>query len=215
MKVTFLGEGRVGKTSLITRVVKGSFDPDCESSLNAAKAETTLVSSDKTRKVTLKFWDTAGQEQFRCISPMYYRDADVILIVYNTADLKSFTELDYWINEVKEKAMENSLVIIVGNQCDRLLDMAVDPEQGQTLANKFKMPFYQTSAKTGQGIIEMIKDIVAHKFPDFWKSPVKPKPEISKNPSPPPVPISAVPERNSIRLNAKDANSKGKKKCGC
>ena len=69
--------------------------------------------------VKLQIWDTAGQESFRSIIKSFYRKAACVFLVYSVANRESFKQMDSWLKEAKESSAENSVFILVGNQCDR------------------------------------------------------------------------------------------------
>ncbi|ORX33892.1 hypothetical protein BD324DRAFT_182161 [Kockovaella imperatae] len=114
-KVVLLGSQGVGKTSLILRYTKGTF--------NLAPA--TIGSSLHTRKlvhsgvrVKLQIWDTAGQERFRSMAPIYYRGANVCILVYDTNDRQSFEDVRSWLEELQKTLPKETAIYIVGSKTD-------------------------------------------------------------------------------------------------
>ena len=99
-KVVLLGEGRVGKTSLALRFVRDAFDQASKPTLQASYLEKTIKCQQK--NVTLAIWDTAGQERFHALGPIYYRDADAALLVYDITDLESFQKVKSWVSELRK-----------------------------------------------------------------------------------------------------------------
>ena len=87
-KVVLLGEGRVGKTSLVVRYCQNTFRDDQQATIQASFL-TKKLNVDGV-KLELAIWDTAGQERFHALGPIYYRDADAALLVYDLTDLDSF-----------------------------------------------------------------------------------------------------------------------------
>ena len=96
-KVVLLGEGRVGKTSLVLRFCRDTFTEGQPPTIQASCLERALRLGDKT--VNLVIWDTAGQERFHALGPIYYRDADAALLVFDITDVESF-------NKVKSSFMQ-------------------------------------------------------------------------------------------------------------
>jgi Ras-related protein Rab-21 len=94
-KVVILGEGRVGKTSLLLRYVKGEFSDKQESTFNASYLDKEVRNS-REEVVKLSLWDTAGQEIFNSITPIYYREADAALVVYDITFAESFNKVQKW-----------------------------------------------------------------------------------------------------------------------
>ena len=116
-------------------------------------------------KVKLQIWDTAGQERFRTITTAYYRGAMGILLVYDVSDEASFNNVRNWMRQIDQNAAENVNRVLVGNKCDVSdSERKVTPEQGKKLAAEFGIKFFETSAKTNQGVDEafsaMARDIV-------------------------------------------------------
>jgi Ras-related protein Rab-21 len=95
-KIVLLGEGRVGKTSIILRYVKGEYNERQISTLQASYFEKKLVLDGN--PVELSIWDTAGQERFHALGPIYYRDADGALLVYDITDTESFVKVKKWVS---------------------------------------------------------------------------------------------------------------------
>ena len=177
MKIAVIGEARIGKTSIIQRYISGSFDEERPPSPSATFSTVPLTSADKTKKINMHIWDTAGQEQFHSIARMYYNGSDAVILVYNVADEKSFVALDFWINELKDTTDKSCLRIIVGNQADRIDDKKISVEKGMKFAQDNEALFFETSAKTGSGIQRLFQLIVDKKFPGFWAVPENPVPQ--------------------------------------
>ena len=83
-KVVLLGEGRVGKTSILIRFCQNNFDDRQQPTLQASYLDKKLNVDQQS--VHLSIWDTAGQERFHALGPIYYRDADAALLVYDITD---------------------------------------------------------------------------------------------------------------------------------
>ena len=74
----------------------------------------------------LNIWDTAGDERFRSIMPLYYRDAEIALLVFDLTDAQSFKGIEYWLNELEEKVKTEGMILcnyefilgLVGNKKD-------------------------------------------------------------------------------------------------
>lgn len=89
-KIVVLGEGRVGKTSMTLKYTKNEFHDDQESSINACYLEKDLKLLNHSKIVKLAIWDTAGQEKYNAVAPVYYRDAVGAIIVYEIVSTESF-----------------------------------------------------------------------------------------------------------------------------
>jgi len=106
--------------------------------------------------IKLQIWDTAGQERFRTITSAYYRGAMGILLVYDVSDVNSFTNIRNWMKNIEQHASTNVVKALVGNKCDlKESERAVSYSQGKSLAEEYGIPFFETSAKTGEQVQEV------------------------------------------------------------
>jgi Ras-related protein Rab-21 len=94
-KVVLLGEGRVGKTSIVLRFTKGEYDDRQQSTVQASFIDKKISVDGNIAQLSI--WDTAGQERFHALAPIYYRDADVAIIVYDVTDVQSFEKVKNWV----------------------------------------------------------------------------------------------------------------------
>lgn len=99
-KVVLLGEGRVGKTSLVLRFCKDTFTDGQPPTIQASCMDKVLRVGEK--NLHLVIWDTAGQERFHALGPIYYRDADAALLVYDITDSDSFNKVKTWVKELRK-----------------------------------------------------------------------------------------------------------------
>lgn len=111
-KIVLLGEGRVGKTSLVLRYINNVFSEKQQSTVQASFLTKRLSIGDRT--VNLAIWDTAGQERFHALGPIYYRDADGALLVYDTTDADSFAKVKNWVKELRKMVGQDIVLCIVG-----------------------------------------------------------------------------------------------------
>lgn len=166
-----LGESSVGKSSIVTRFTTGNFHRS-NATIGAAFTTKTLslesivpeTGETIDKKIKLEIWDTAGQERYRSLAPMYYRNTDVALIVFDVTNKDSIARAQSWIYELNRYINEGEheergiLIKIVGNKID------LNPEARETQ----NLPYIQdqgynwfpVSAKTGDGIDELFDTIV-------------------------------------------------------
>ena len=116
LKLVILGEGRVGKTSILLQYFKKTFNEGQVSTVNPAFYEKTVNSNGKT--VQLVFWDTAGQEQFNAISTLYYQNAVGALIVYDVSIFETFNKVKQWVKTLQEAVGRDIVFVIAGNKFD-------------------------------------------------------------------------------------------------
>ena len=103
LKVVLIGESGAGKTSIIQRFAYKLFDPNCASSISSQYISQVIELKDINKTLKFEIWDTAGQERYRSMAKIFYKDAKIILFVYDVTCLKSFEELEnYWITQVKD-----------------------------------------------------------------------------------------------------------------
>lgn len=116
VKLVLLGEMNSGKTSLVYRLVKNSFQDRMEPTIGAAFMVKSMVVDGV--PVKLEIWDTAGQERYRSLAPMYYRCACAAIIVYDITRKSSFETMRKWVQEVQKQGTPNLVLALAGNKCD-------------------------------------------------------------------------------------------------
>jgi small GTP-binding protein len=157
-KVVFVGRVNVGKTALMTRVSENRFNENTESTTACAYGD--YKTSDG---VTIQFWDTAGMERYRSINKLYYRDAAVCLVVFDALERQSFLDVPTWKREFeKEDTTGNAVLILVGNKTD-ITDpgrVQVKEDEARQWAEDAGIQYFPVSAKSGEGIFELLEAIV-------------------------------------------------------
>ena len=165
-KLVLLGDSSVGKSSIVNRFVKDSFDEFRESTIGAAFLSQTVTIKEDNQDVTVKFeiWDTAGQERYKSLAPMYYRNSNAALVVYDITQADSLEKAQNWVHELKNKVDDDNLVIyLVGNKVDLTIDDEEKRVVDKTVAEKYAedngLLFSEVSAKTGEGIQQIFQTI--------------------------------------------------------
>ena len=157
-KVTIIGDVAVGKSSIISKFVHNTFCDYITSTIGAAFVSKKIIINDKVIK--LDMWDTAGQERYRSLTPMYYRDAAAIIIVYDITSMDTYINAKIWASEVNAaKTHENSFIVLIGNKSDNSANRKVDLEEARTFANSNNFIHTEVSAKTGDGIKQLFNTI--------------------------------------------------------
>jgi small GTP-binding protein len=160
-KVVFLGECQVGKSCLVNSLL-GNSSPFPASTVGAVKQSVSVEIDGRTQIIDM--WDTAGQEKYRTLMPLYFRGADVAVMVFDQTLRKSFDQLSEWNSLLTECAPHNITRIIVGNK-DDLPDQGItDDEIGLAVQNLGAKAFLHTSAKSGLGIRHLFEEIRSVKF---------------------------------------------------
>jgi len=155
-KVVLLGESGVGKTSIVLQYVHKQFSPNLNPTIGASFLTKTLWVDQF--KLKLQLWDTAGQQRFRSLAPMYYRGASVALLIYDVTSEESFIKAQSWVKELKSNIVDDIMLVVVGNQVDKE-PRNVTPQLAEEYAKSIGGYCFDTSAKTGAGIDEMFLEI--------------------------------------------------------
>ena len=160
VKVVLLGESAVGKTSIISQYTTKKFNPRCSTSVSAQFISKTMNFQELEKSMKFDIWDTVGQEKYRSLTKIFYRDAKVILLVYDITKEHSFQALkDYWYKEVKNTAEGEPLLVVVANKTDLYLKQTVNNNDGKQFAEQIKAFFQTTSALNAEGINNLFENI--------------------------------------------------------
>ena len=145
IKIILLGETGVGKTNLINVFFGLKFEDQIDSTLASYCNEGKFNYNNKSYNYAI--WDTAGQEKFRAISKLFIRDAQIILIVYSIINRKTFEQVNFWLNLVKENLENNTYILgLVANKIDLYEHQIVKDEEGIKIAKENNIDFLVTSA---------------------------------------------------------------------
>lgn len=167
-KVSVIGDGRVGKTSLIKRFTKGNFDTNYKITIGAQFSEYKRVIEDD--KITLFFWDIAGQDCFHFVRPSFYAKSHAAIIVYslekNKLGKQSYKDILNWYKEVKQFCGDIPIVLFA-NKVDLINENSLNKAKIQNLVENLNLLDYCiTSAKSGQGVhyafINIIEKLYFH-----------------------------------------------------
>ena len=158
-RVVLLGKQATGKTCIIAQFINGSFDPGTISSLTAQFIRKTIQFADG-RNITLDIWDTAGQEKYRAIAKIYYKEARAVILVYDITDENSFIEMkEYWYEQVKLYAKKDVIFAVAANKNDLDEERKISDEEGRKFANEIGAIFASTSAKNADGIQALFDNV--------------------------------------------------------
>ena len=165
IKICLLGDVSVGKTSIASRYCKNSFTENYMNTIGGAYQQQNVVLNNGT-KIKLHIWDTSGQDRFRSMTNLYYRDAQVAIVTYHVTNEESFEGLNYWLNELSEKVERDSMLLcLVGNKNDvEASKKTVPTSKGKAFAEENNMIFFETSAKTGAGVKELFQTIAVKEY---------------------------------------------------
>ncbi|KAH8815717.1 ras family-domain-containing protein [Xylogone sp. PMI_703] len=180
VKLVLLGEAAVGKSSLVLRFVNNDFQENKEPTIGAAFL--TQKCNLPTRTIKFEIWDTAGQERFASLAPMYYRNAQSALVVYDLTKPSSLVKAKHWVAELQRQASPGIVIALVGNKLD-LTNMGdasgssgdhgeedateedngdarkISTEEAKSYAEEEGLLFFETSAKLGTNVTEVFQAI--------------------------------------------------------
>ncbi|KAI0274812.1 GTP-binding protein ypt5 [Gloeopeniophorella convolvens] len=193
VKLVLLGEAAVGKSSVVLRFVSNEFQANKEPTIGAAFLTQKCRLED--RVLRYEIWDTAGQERFHSLAPMYYRNAQAAVVVYDVTKAASLEKAKTWVKELQRQANPNIVIALAGNKIDLVQPSAstsgssaaesedeaddatatpgetaapgaeaeslrqVPREEAQAYAQEAGLLFFETSAKTGEGVVEVFTEI--------------------------------------------------------
>ncbi|XP_056245591.1 ras-related protein Rab-17-like [Seriola aureovittata] len=160
VKMVILGSSGVGKSSLALRFVRDEFRSPSPT-VGCAYLTRVVHLSD----VTLRFeiWDTAGQEKYHSVTPLYYRGAHAALVVYDISKRETFVRAQVWLKELEKQYIPGSTVMcLVGNKGDLDQERQISVQEGQALASDRSLFFTETSVLSGDQISELLLGI-AHR----------------------------------------------------
>ena len=158
--VLLLGDSSVGKTCFLLRYCDKSFQEAHLSTIGLDyRLKSMTLQNDK--NIKLQIWDTAGQDRFRAITKNYYKGANGIILIYDVTNKQSYENVKNWLTQIKEEANPNVIIYLAGNKIDVEEEQRViTTEDGQKIADEYKLPFKETSAKNGINVNEIFQELV-------------------------------------------------------
>ena len=195
-QILLIGDRSVGKTSLIQRYANGIFKEEYLATVGLDYYTKQEMINDIT--VLVKLWDTAGQERFKALTPNYFRNAEGVVLAYDVTNSESFDNLKFWINSIKSNLGEKNIfipIIIIGNKIDMEDMRDITKEDASKFAKENNYKYFETSAKTGEGVDEAIRDLVNQVLANSDKN------EAAKG------------ERKSLKIEDNKENNQKKKGC--
>ena len=162
IKLILLGDISVGKTSILGRYIKNSFNEVYKCTIQVER-QAKLIDIDLHTSVKLVIWDTCGQEKYRNVTRQYYHGCDGAVIVFDLTNKDSFDNVSKWIEELKTNGPSNISLLIVGNKSDLTNDRVVPINNiNKFIGNKYL--YYDVSAKNGNNIALAFEKIRAQIF---------------------------------------------------
>lgn len=155
-KIVMLGDSGVGKTALVAQWVHGKYEDGQRPTIGAAYSKATIVLDGEEHKVQI--WDTAGEEKYRSMAPIYAQGASGALIVFDVTNKHSFDHITDWV-----KCLETNgeiPIVVAGNKCDLDGKQELDMDEVMGVMSELGYEYYETSAKTGKSVEEAFQALI-------------------------------------------------------
>jgi len=157
MKICLLGDGGVGKTSLVYRFIQNRFSTDFKSTLgvNLLKHEVVI---DNLR-ITAQIWDLGGQDKYEGLRKLYLDGSQGALLVFDKTNKSSFNNLEKWVKSFRD-LRGNKPVLLIGNKLDLKEFIVIDDTVAKTYSDSHGLEYISTSAKTGEKVESAFKSLI-------------------------------------------------------
>lgn len=149
-KILLLGDGAVGKTSLVHRFVEGVFNERYKATIGVDIFS--KVVGTPNGEVELQLWDLSGQQHFSAVRSKFYNKADGALLVFDLTNKKTFENLDSWLTETKNGVGSEIPMFVLGNKMDLADLIAVQEQEIADFANQYQWQWSRSSAKSGENV---------------------------------------------------------------
>ena len=156
LKLIVVGNQNTGKSCILNRFVNETFDESYQATIGMDFFSKNV--SIHGQDVRLILYDTAGQEKYRSLIPMYIRDTQIILLIYDITDRESFNSIPVWLKEVLNVKNTDVIFALIGNKMDLTAKREVSFEEGQKLASNNKFIFQEVSAKSGENFSKLFEE---------------------------------------------------------
>ena len=159
IKTVLLGEAGVGKSCIILRYINDIFSYNHISTI-LSTFSTKKVILNNNKLITFNIWDTAGEEKFRAIAKINYKDAAVIILVFDITNKYTFQSIkDYWYPQIKEEAPRDAIMALAAAKCDLFEEQEIEFDEVETYAKSIDALFHKTSSLNNIGISELFEEI--------------------------------------------------------
>jgi small GTP-binding protein len=162
LKILLLGNGSVGKTSLINRYLRNVYNPVYLTTIGIDKSVKFLLINNK--QIQLSIWDTAGQEQFRTITKSFYNKTDGVILCFDLTEKESLGSINYWIEQLNSKInLKDIGIVLVGTKLD--LSEFEDSfneikSEAEKVADSYQIKYFNTSSLTGVNVKEVFNYLI-------------------------------------------------------
>ena len=150
-KIVLIGDSGVGKSNILLRYVSNKFDTSSKATIGA-EFQSKFIKTEDDLTISAQIWDTCGQEKYSDISKIYYKNAVGALIVYDITCRESFVNAQNWLKKIRETAVEDIVILLIGNKSDLIHTREIQMSEGSSFAEKNGMGFIETSALDSNNI---------------------------------------------------------------
>ena len=160
IKITLLGNCGVGKSSIIQRYTSNSFQEDYNSTNGGSYSQKSISIDDTLYQ--LDIWDTAGQEKYRSLGKNFYKEAYIVILVYDITREDSLEGIKtIWYPDLQQFGEKCKILALVGNKCDRYEEEnTVNEEEARAYAKEINANFFIVSAKNGDNIKNLFDKLI-------------------------------------------------------
>jgi Ras-related protein Rab-5C len=141
-KVVLVGDSSVGKTSIIEMFSKSTFNERQDTTVGPQFTSRFVEVPETGQRIKLQIWDTAGQEKYRSVTPIYYRDAAAAVCVYDVTSKMSLDQAEKWINDLRQYAPKYITLAVAANKCDLHGQEEVSLEEGDVFRQKHNLEIF-------------------------------------------------------------------------
>ena len=166
LKLIVVGNQGTGKSCILNRFVNETFEENYQATIGLDFQSKNITIHDQ--DVRLILYDTAGQEKFRSLIPMYIREAQIILLIYDISNRESFDSMPKWLQQILDVKNAEAVFVLIGNKIDLENERKVSFEEGKKFAGENNFIFQEVSAKNGTNFEKLFEiqifDAVYNKF---------------------------------------------------
>ncbi|OHT15311.1 Ras-related protein Rab-26 [Tritrichomonas foetus] len=163
-RIIFVGDSGVGKTTLIYRMKTKTFLSFATPTIGTGVTPITInyqCENDVVKKMNFQLWDTAGQEIYGHVVPIYFRNAKVAIVCFSVDNLTSLNNVKWWMNEVRSNNEDDVPILVVGTKNDIPSDNRISQNDVQQFERENNIKVLYTSSSTGENVDELMDTIVA------------------------------------------------------
>ena len=175
-KVPLIGDANVGKTSIVSRFTSEKFTGNTTPTVGVSTAQISVKYQGRDVKLTI--WDTAGQEKFRSLVPLYTRHASLLILVFDITNRDTFQGADVWIKKLREEMGIKCPVFLCANKID--LEEKIPRDEIKEWGQEHDTEVFYTSAQTGDGIEQLFQAVAAKLGGSQQKSQFGPSPNLAQ-----------------------------------